>query len=59
MTTITLKNKLAVLLCGIALFNLPFFTRANEMKDADGDVDCFPAARAGNGAKPWPFKGPG
>jgi len=39
MTTITLKNKLAVLLCGIALFNLPFFTRANEMKDADGDVD--------------------
>src|SRR5881296_3247202 len=42
MTTTTLKNKLAALLCGITLLNLPLFTRANEMKEADGDADGKP-----------------
>jgi len=36
MTTITLKNKLAALLCGFTLLALPLFTQANEMKNADG-----------------------
>ena len=38
MTTITLKNKLAALSCGITLLGLPFLARANEMKDTSGDA---------------------
>ncbi len=36
MTTITFKNTLAALLCGISLLALPLFARANEMKEAEG-----------------------
>ncbi len=35
MTTLTPKNKMAALLCGIAFLNLSLFALAGEMKDAD------------------------
>jgi plastocyanin len=35
MTTLTSKNKTAVLLCGIAFLNLSLFALAGEMKNAD------------------------
>src|SRR5207302_5234080 len=35
MTTLTAKNKTAVLLCGISFLNLSIFALAGEMKDAD------------------------
>src|ERR1043165_5051722 len=35
MTTLTSKNKTAVLLCGIAFLNLSLFAIAGEMKNAD------------------------
>src|SRR5437773_1847662 len=38
MATITSKHKLAALLCGITLLNLPLLARANEMKDTDNDA---------------------
>ena len=36
MTTLTPKNKIAALLCGIAFLNLSLFALAGEMKNADG-----------------------
>lgn len=36
MTTLTPKNKIAALLCGISLLNLSIFALAGEMKNADG-----------------------
>jgi plastocyanin len=38
--TITFKNELAALLCGITLLNLSLSARANEIKDAAGDADA-------------------
>jgi plastocyanin len=35
MTTLTAKNKIAALLCGISLFNLSLFALAGEMKETD------------------------
>jgi len=35
MTTLTHKNKITALLCGITLLNLSFFAIAGEMKDTD------------------------
>jgi plastocyanin len=35
MTTLTTKNKIAALLCGIAFLNLPLFAIAGEMKNDD------------------------
>ena len=35
MTTFTLKNKIAALLCAISFLNLSFFALADEMKNAD------------------------
>jgi plastocyanin len=35
MTTLTYKNKIAALLCGISLFNLSLFALAGEMKETD------------------------
>jgi plastocyanin len=35
MTTLTAKNKIAVLLWGISLFNLSLFALAGEMKETD------------------------
>jgi plastocyanin len=35
MTTLTLKNKVAALLCGIAFLNLSLFALGGEMKDPD------------------------
>jgi plastocyanin len=36
MTTVTPKDKIAALLCGIALLNLSFFALGGEMKDTGG-----------------------
>jgi plastocyanin len=36
MITLTLKNKMAALLCGIAFLSLSLFALGGEMKDADG-----------------------
>jgi plastocyanin len=36
MTTLTHKNKMAALLCGISFLNLSLFALAGEMKTADG-----------------------
>jgi plastocyanin len=36
MITLTLKNKIATLLCGIAFLNLSLFALGGEMKNADG-----------------------
>lgn len=36
MTTLTPKNKIAALLCGISFLNLSIFALAGEMKNADG-----------------------
>src|SRR6266550_1358211 len=36
MITLTLKNKMAALLCGIAFLNLSLFALGGEMKNADG-----------------------
>jgi len=36
MTTLTHKNKIAALLCGISFLNLSLFALAGEMKTADG-----------------------
>jgi plastocyanin len=38
MTTLTHKNKIAALLCGMSLLNLSFFALGGEMKDADSTV---------------------
>jgi len=35
MTTLTQKNKMAALLCGVAFLNLSLFALAGEMKNAD------------------------
>ncbi len=35
MTTLTHKNKIAALLCGMSLLNLSFFALGGEMKNAD------------------------
>ena len=35
MTTLTRKNKIAALLCGMSLLNLSFFALGGEMKNAD------------------------
>jgi plastocyanin len=35
MTTLASKTKIAALLCGITLLNLPLFAVAGEMKDSD------------------------
>jgi plastocyanin len=36
MTTLTHKNKIAALLCGMSLLNLSLFALGGEMKNADG-----------------------
>ena len=36
MTTLTPKNKIAALLCGVSFLNLSIFALAGEMKNADG-----------------------